>query len=234
MLPPRVARKINHLLHSRFAKWILPLHPRHDAQYVGGRNGTSYGRYIVPAELVAPGGIAYCAGIGEDLSFEQQLATKYGMEVYAFDPTPHSIEYATKHAPAVPRLRFFPIGWWSSDTVLRFAQTQATDPISCTALDAPQVARFLEFPCRRVDTLMREHGHAELALAKMNIEGAEIEVVNSMLEHGVLPRVLVVEMDHPSFRVSLALARRVIAKGYELIAIENRNYTFIRKNQATS
>ena len=231
MLRSRVARKINHLLHSRFAKWILPLHPRHDAQYVGGRNGTIYGRYIIPAELILPGGIAYCAGIGQDLSFEQELATKYGMEVYAFDPTPDSIEYATTRASSVPGLRFFPIGWWSSDTVLRFAQTDAADPISCTALDAPHVARFLEFPCRRVDSLMREHGHAELALAKMNIEGAEIEVVDSMFEHGVLPRVLVVEMDHPSFRQSHALTKRILAKGYDLMIIDGRNYTFIRKQQ---
>lgn len=206
------------------------MHPRHDAQYVGGRNGTPYGRYLLPTELLTPGGIAYCAGIGEDLSFEQELATKYGMEVYAFDPTPVSIEYATSRVPAVPRLHFLPLGWWSSDTVLRFAQTSATDPISCTALDARNVARFLEVPCRRVDSLMREHGHAELALAKMNIEGAEIEVVDSMLEQGVLPRVLVVEMDHPSFRQSHALARRLIAKGYELMAIDSRNYTFIRQN----
>jgi hypothetical protein len=60
--------------------------------------GTEYGGWTFNPELLGPDSVVYCAGIGEDISFDLGLIARFGVTVHAFDPTPKSIEWLRSQA----------------------------------------------------------------------------------------------------------------------------------------
>lgn len=59
------------------------------------RLGTVYGGFELPRDLpwLGPNSVVYCVGVGQDMSFDVQLAALYGSELHLFDPTPSAIQH---------------------------------------------------------------------------------------------------------------------------------------------
>src|SRR5437016_7250580 len=78
------------------------------------RLGSQYGGWIIPSNQLHVGAICYCAGSGEDISFELALSRLYRCTVYAIDPTPRALRYLADIAAGVPNFHVIPLGLWSS------------------------------------------------------------------------------------------------------------------------
>lgn len=231
----RLQRKIGQTLHHRLSPLILPLKRRDDLEDVGGRNGTAYGRFRIPLSLLRRDMVCYCAGVGEDISFEEDLIRRVGCQVVAFDPTPRSIQFIAQHAAGLERFQFQPIGLWKRDETLRFYEPENPKNVSHSVVEGAGQRKFFEAPCRRLSSYMREHGHTELGLLKMNIEGAELAVFETLIEDDVRPLVILSTIDHPSYFQAVAAVRRVIRYGYDLVHVSSRAYTWVRRTvEATS
>ncbi len=88
---------------------------------------------------------------------------------------------------------------------------------------------YFEALCRSIPSLMRELRHDRIDLLKIDIEGAEHRVIRSMLEAGVRPAVLCMEIDQPvKPRTLWRTVRRIRAAGYDLVAVDHWNLTFLR------
>ena len=70
---------------------------------------------MVPISLLRKSSICYCAGVGEDITFDISLIESVGCEVFAFDPTPRAAEHVGLAAAGVEQFHFYPVGLWSSD-----------------------------------------------------------------------------------------------------------------------
>jgi len=71
--------------------------------------------------------------------------------------------------------------------------------------------------------------HSELALRKLDIEGAEFEVLDNMIATDIRPRILCVEFDQPSsVGQTLRTVRRLGTTGYKLVSVDSFNLTFLR------
>lgn len=192
--------------------------------------GTAYGGWIVPTRLLGPASRCYCAGVGEDVSFDLGLIERLGSEVFAFDPTPRAIAFAEPIAQREPRFRFLPVGLWSSDTVLKFYEPKDPTHVSHSVVNLQGTSGFFEASVRTVQSLMTELGHASIDLLKLDIEGAEHTVLASTLEAGILPTVLCFEVDRPVGPVRFwSTIRRVLRHGYDLVAVDGWNFTFVRR-----
>ena len=55
--------------------------------------GNDYGGFYVAADFLNESSVVYSFGIGEDISFDQQIIDSYDCIVHAFDPTPKSIQW---------------------------------------------------------------------------------------------------------------------------------------------
>jgi FkbM family methyltransferase len=194
------------------------------------RLGTDYGGWIVPTAIITDDWVAYCGGVGEDITFDLALIERTGCSVYAFDPTPRAVTHVRDHAADTPRFHFMPVGLWSEDTVLRFFAPQNPEHVSHSIVNLQRTETYFEAPCRSLDSLMRELGHDRIDLLKVDIEGAEHRVIRSMLGRGIRPTVICTEIDQPVKGWTLwRTVQRIRSAGYELVAVDRWNLTFIRR-----
>lgn len=196
------------------------------------RLGTHYGGWWLPASSLKPGAVAYCAGAGEDISFDLELFNA-GLEVIVFDPTPRAIEHVNQVAPKDPRFRFVPVGWWNSTTSLKFFAPQDTAHVSHSAVNLQQTDSYFTAEVTTVAEFAAKLGHPVIEIVKMDIEGAEHVVLADLVEHGPRPTTLLVEFDQPD-KVShtISTVRMLEREGYRLRHIDVWNYSFSLVDQS--
>lgn len=197
------------------------------------RLGSSYGGYVIPAGLPRADWICYSAGLGEDVSFETQLIQRYACRVQAFDPTPRSVEYANQVAATEPRLKVYPLGLWSEDCQQRFYAPRDADHVSHSISNLQQTSTYFVAECRRVTSVMRELGDERLDLLKMDIEGAEHAVLETLAEDGIEPKLLLVDVHAtPSIAQSIATVRSLCARGYVVVHLFRSDVTLVHESVA--
>ena len=57
------------------------------------RHGSEYGGWTICPSDLNRNSVVYSLGVGDDISFDISLIEKYGVTVYAFDPTPKSVKW---------------------------------------------------------------------------------------------------------------------------------------------
>src|SRR5579859_165328 len=197
--------------------------------------GTKYGGWVVPASLLDSRSICYCAGCGEDISFDLALIEKFGCEVFGFDPTPRAIAYVRQRAAGVAKYHFLEIGLWDRAETLKFFAPKDPTHVSHSALNIQKTDRFFEAPVKRLSVVMAELGHSRVDLLKLDIEGAEYKVLSSLIEDRADVRILCVEFDeylNPCDAGYLQRVRAAIGSlldaGYEIACCQGyANYTFV-------
>jgi FkbM family methyltransferase len=196
------------------------------------RLGSSYAAWVVPVDLIRPDWVCYCGGVGEDISFDLELIARVGCDIYAFDPTPRAVDHVARVAAANQKFHFVPFGLWSSDTELKFFASRNPQLVNHSVVNLQGTDTYFVAPCRRLSSLMAELGHDRIDFLKIDIEGAEYEVLESIAADGIDSiKVLCVEFDQPMPITRVyGQVRRVVARGYDLVAIDGWNYTFVRRD----
>lgn len=199
--------------------------------------GTKYGGWVIPSDLIESDSICYCVGCGEDISFDLGLIDKFGCHVFAFDPTPRAIKYVKDVAGEYSKYHFFEIGLWDKEGNVRLYAPRNPLHVSHSALNLQKTEDYIEVPVRRLQQIMDELGHERIDLLKIDIEGAEYKVVESVLEDNLDIRVICVEYDechnplddNYKTRVRQSI-NRLIESGYALVHSQGiGNYTFVKK-----
>jgi FkbM family methyltransferase len=193
------------------------------------RIGSQYGGWLVPDGRLDSHSICYCVGIGEDITFDVGLIERYGCTVHSFDPTPVAVDFITR-ARLPEGFCFHPVGLWSSDDELLFYAPQDRRHASYSALNLQATTDTVRCPVRRLSTLMFELRHDHLDLLKIDIEGAEYDVIDSILSDQLDVRTLCIEFhrDTHGLHQILDSVARLRAAGWIPIAAEKWNVTFIR------
>ena len=208
-----------------FLKRVLPMKPRSDLEKLG----TSYGGWIVPTSLFDSDSICYLVGVGEDISFDLALMERFGCAIHGFDPTPRAIEYIDVQARNVRDYRFHPLGLWSDDSIQRFYEPSKVEHVSHSIVNLQQTSNYFEASCRRLSSMMAELGHSRLDLLKIDIEGAEYVVLQSVIDDGLDITTICVEFDQPTpLRKIIGMVRQLREAQYDLVAIDAWNMTFTR------
>ena len=197
------------------------------------RLGSDYGGWVIPTDALPNGAICYCAGAGEDVTFELELMRRFQANVYSIDPTPRALRYIASLKRDGLNLRSIPLGLWSSTRRMRFYAPENSAEVSHSIANLQRTTDWFEADCITVSDLMSNLGHAKLDLLKMDIEGAEYEVLDDMTRSKVAPRILCVEFDQTTpVRRTLEMVRKLRKEGYELLHIDRFNFTFLKTPQS--
>ena len=125
---------------------------------------------------------------------------------------------------------FLPIGWWDEETELPFYAPRDPSHVSHSALNLQGTDTFFLGKVNTVAALARELGDDRIDILKMDIEGAEIRVIESILTDGPWPRVLCIEFDQPQpISGFLRAVRSLRNHGYSVAKVEDWNVTFLRQ-----
>jgi FkbM family methyltransferase len=185
------------------------------------RLGSYYGGWWIPRADPTQGA-AFCVGAGTDVSFDLELL-RLGYRVYTVDPTPESVAYVAEHAP---ELTLLPLGLWHEAGEIEFARDEVWSESWAIGTGPSGRTDVLMLPVRTVRGLMETTGERDVAILKIDIEGAEHMVIQSMLADGIRPQCVCVEFDDHRFARVIRSTRRLQAAGYNLLQIEGRNYIF--------
>lgn len=223
--------------------------------------GTSYGGWWVPYWCLNEGSVAVCAGAGEDISFEVALA-RYGLQVVMVDPTPaaqthveavlNTLDLDQQTAPSnsstsytltdVDRslLMFLPVGLAGNSGTMRFYVPKEQKAVSHSAVNIHNTTQYFEALCLTFSQVLERAGFRQCMILKMDIEGAEYEVISALRKASVWPSCLCVEFDEGHHRPTQWATKRRIKKalnqlhamGYALAYRHDFDCTFIRHSRS--
>jgi FkbM family methyltransferase len=221
--------------------------------------GTAYGRWTIPVDSGLNGrSVCYCAGAGEDISFDCALAQRFHCTVRIIDPTPRAIRHfeALKEAMRAggrfpinnsendyyaitieefQRLSFHPVGLSDGDRELKFYLPKNPAHVSCSTVNLQKTDKYFLAPCFRLGSIMRQEGDASLDLLKMDIEGGEYTVIRDLVATRLLPRILLIEFDEVHTPLDSNANDRIREHidllrqaGMTCVAVERSGATFVR------
>ena len=189
------------------------------------------GDALLPVECVTGEWVCYCGGVGEDIRFERYLAHDAAARVWAFDPTPRAARYMEIADYDRAHLHFVPVGLWSSNVTLRFNAPRDPAHVSHSVTELLGGEGHFDAPCRSVTSLMAEYGHDRLDLLKLNIEGAEHEVLDEVIRAGVRPQVIALTYEgRGALRKAYAWTARLRGTGYDFVGRLGWFFTYTRVN----
>jgi len=182
--------------------------------------------------------IVYSLGVGDDIEFDLSLIENYGVQVHAFDPTPSSVDMLDgKNLPQ--QFEFHPWAVTAADGSLTFYPRLKKDGTKSDVMytmiaEEETIGDAIEVPAYSLSTISEKLGHQQIDLLKMDIEGAEYEVLDGLLASPILPTQLLVEFHHRFPGIGLEktadMIERLRAAGYRIFAISEigREVSFLR------
>ena len=201
--------------------------------------GTKYGGWVIPATLFDKDSTCYCVGCGEDISFDLALKERFGCAVFGFDPTPRAIKFVNDLTGEDSRYHFYDFGLWDREEVLKFFTPQQKEHVSHSLVNLQKTDEFIEVPVKRLSKIMGDLAHTHLDLLKLDIEGAEYRVIQSIVDDGLNIRVICVEYDESGHHLDANYKQRIsdsiellLSAGYSIVCNQgNGNYTFVKDSK---
>jgi FkbM family methyltransferase len=221
------ARRLKDLRYHLFYGALL----RHNYKIVSlGSRETSCAWNFCPDNLNAQS-IIYSGGVGRDTTFEHGLVQQFGCSVVLIDPSPTGRETMAFPANQIPQFKFMPVGLAGSCGTLKLAPPKYPEEGSWFKHAGDE--NTIEVPCEDLATLMQKNGHWQIDLLKIDIEGAEYEVLDCLLEKRLPAKQVLVEFHHdilPGIKrwKTVRAILKMIAAGYKLLDQEGANHTFLR------
>lgn len=186
--------------------------------------GTKYGGWYLPKDIdLNEDSIVYSAGVGEDISFDLLLQTKYGSNILLIDPTERAIKHyeevikyfeSNKSGqnftgdiqkdylqqivickPNFEKIKYDNIGLWDKEEELKFYKQKNPNYVSQSLVTNMFTNQYTIVKTNTVKQLMEKYNHDHIDLFKLDIEGAEIKTLNKMLDDEIYPKYICVEYD---------------------------------------
>jgi FkbM family methyltransferase len=186
--------------------------------------GTNYGGWYIPKKLpLNSESVIISGGVGEDISFDIKIQSKYKCKVYLIDPTERSVihydeckkyydsnktyEFKGKiqpdyiyeiqnETPDFEKIYYINKGLWSHKTELKFFKQHNPDYVSQSVVDGFFTPTYdCIVPVDSLKNIMTENNIQKIDLMKLNIEGSEIKVLEQMLNDMIYPTFLIISFD---------------------------------------
>ena len=175
--------------------------------------------------------VVYCGGVGKDISFEHSLVQKFGCPVVLFDPSPTGLATMALPENQIPQFKFIPVGLAGSCKVLKLSPPKWPEEGSWFKHDGR--GEVIEVPCEDLATLMQKNGHEHIDLLKIDIEGAEYEVIDDLLKRRLPVKQVLVEFHHgilPGYKRSETIRAilKMIGSGYKMLDQQGTNHVFFK------
>ena len=206
------------------------------------RLGTRYGGWWIYAPAVSDNPLLVDCGLGNDISFPVAFLQRFGGQVVGVDPNPAALAYVAGRRPEAMQVR--PEAFWleaGQGITFHLPRPAAelpkgADGVSGSLLDSHSYAGAATLNVRTTSLaeILAQTGRQECDVLKLDIEGAEYDVLAALCRSGEVRRArqLLVEYHHHCTDRTLADTENsmalVEAAGFKVAHTEDRNCVFLR------
>ncbi|PCJ46038.1 MAG: FkbM family methyltransferase [Gammaproteobacteria bacterium] len=164
-------------------------------------NTEDYSGWPVVADLIQENDIVYSLGVCDDIKFDLKIIADKQVQVFAFDPTPYSIDWI--NSQQLPdSFHFYP--WAASDsdgTFLLYPRVSRKGNQSKVMYSFHQQQdggndKGISVDAFTLETMVKKLGHKHIDILKMDIEGAEYGVIENLLASAIRPKMILIEFHH--------------------------------------
>jgi len=197
-----------------------------------GNKGASWTVY---PESLNSNSIIYSFGVGTDISFDLEMISRFGVRIQAFDPTPKSIQWIDEQK--LPNeFIFTPIGIAPASGEIEFTLPDNLNNVSGSinnVLGSKGIK--IQVPVKDLESIMQNLSHAHIDILKMDIEGSEYDVIDSIIDKKIPIKQLLIEFHHRFPKIGIAKSKMAIKKltlaGYKIfhISTSGEEYSFIKE-----
>jgi FkbM family methyltransferase len=186
------------------------------------RYGTVYGGWNLPESIqLDSNSIIYSGGVGEDISFDLLVNTKFNSNIFLIDPTKRALkhyeevqsyfknkvsnftgdiqrDYITNiHNcnPDFSKFTFISKGLWRMKDTMKFYRPTNDKYVSHTLIEKMYSDNYEIVEVDSIKNIMSDMNHTRIDCLKLDIEGSEIAVLKQMLLDNIFPTIICVEFD---------------------------------------
>ena len=209
------------------------------------RFGTHYGGWWVNTKIIDKNPLLIDCGLGEDISFPIEFIKQFpDASVIGVEPNPRSLKHCYKNCPAGMEIieKAF---WINNNKTLLFHLPRSdedlpdgADGVSGSVHDSHEYVDggdTLEVITIDFSSILLHAGRNECDILKLDIEGAEYEVLDSLLNDNLLCKAkqLLVEFHHGVTQHTNSDTEKSINKitsyGFDLAYVDGRDHVFARR-----
>ncbi len=214
--------------------YVRKMRKRYPLQGDTFRVGSLYGGWILPTDIkVGKDDAILCAGAGEDISFDTEMARIFKCKVVTVDPTPRAIahweELKRKVENREPyyslsglvkfrysieeedleRIEFLSVGISKEGGVLKFFYPNNPAFVSCSVMNLQKTTDYFEAECLRYNDIILKAGVSHFKVVKIDIEGAEYGVIEDILESEDKPEIICTDLDELNNVIDFHVIKRL-------------------------
>jgi len=183
-------KRAGRLLTGNDVLYSYDVHPRKSAF------GSDYGGWTITPECLDSSSTIYSFGLGNDISFDLALIQRFGCTVHGFDPSPPVAQWiGTQNLPA--NYVFHDYGLGASDGEISFFAPSARSGMFSTSNQHRHVTNTeVRLPVRTLSTITAALGSSCIDVLKVDIEGAEYDLLPAIVQCPIPIRQLLIEFHH--------------------------------------
>ncbi len=111
---------------------------------------------------------------------------------------------------------------------MKFYESVNPKLVNYSIVNVHSMTHYFTAQCQCLSSIMKDFGHDSIDLLKIDIEGAEHEVIRNILATGIPIETLCVEFDQPAtVRTMLCSVTGLLKAGYRLAMVNDWDLTFI-------
>jgi len=187
----------------------------------------SYGEWEFSPQYLGDDAIIYSLGVGDSIEFDLKIINHYKVLVFAFDPTPYAMEWIDKQV--IPKeLKFYP--WAVSGKDGEFKMTQRvnhkghkSEIMWTELLPNEHSEKSITVPSLTIFSIMKKLSHQKIDLMKVDVEGAEYEIIDHLIQYNIKPKQLLIEFHHRFETKNKIMTQKAIQDlqqiGYKIFSI---------------
>lgn len=191
--------------------------------------GNEYGGFYLSPFLIRENPIIMSFGIGEDISFDRAISDRFNCKVHCFDPTPKSIGWFRKQSPeTVKNLKFYEYGLSKKSGKTKFFLPKNKNYISGSNIlfNSLDENDYVNVNLKNITDICVDLKIKKIDVLKMDIEGSEYEVIESLISSNIFIGQILVEFHDRFFN-------KKIPKSYISTKLLKENGYFISQNSKT-
>lgn len=199
--------------------------------------GSDYGGFYICPELINEKSIIYSFGIGEDISFDMALINQHNCHVFGFDPTPKSINWI-KSQNLPENFHFYGYGISNKSGFMDFYLPKNPEHVSGSIVvqNHLDTKEKITVKMKTFEDISLELDHKHIDILKMDIEGAEYNVIESIIKSNISITQILIEFHYRFVEDGKQRTKEIIKKlneyGYKIFAVSDslEEISFINEN----